>query len=100
MNKYKRIYIYVYTYTYKCFLALAWLSPLRGWGSLTVAFLGKFANLHIYYILHIYIIYIMYICKKSHIILPYLARSLWVNSPDYMSSFTAVHRLHLHFLYR
>ena len=23
-----------------------WLSPLRGWGSLTMAFIGKFVNLH------------------------------------------------------
>ena len=25
-----------------------WLSPLRGWGSLTMASIGKFANLYIY----------------------------------------------------
>ena len=37
-----------------------WLSPFRGWGSLTMAFTGKFVYI-LYYILYIYYIYYIYI---------------------------------------
>ena len=35
-----------------------WISPLRGWGSLTMAFTGKFVYIYIYIYIYIYVIYI------------------------------------------
>ena len=43
----------------------SWLSSLQGWGSLTMAFTGKFVCIYIYILniyIYIYIIYILYIC--------------------------------------
>ena len=59
-NLSKYIYItYVYIYIYISAegsknVSLPWLSLLRGWGSLTMAFTGKFADIYIY--IYIYII--------------------------------------------
>ena len=36
------MYIYIYIYIYIYNVSWPWLSPLRGWGSLTMAFTGKF----------------------------------------------------------
>ena len=37
-----------------------WLFPLRGWGSLTVRFLGKFVYIYMYIYIYIYIYVCMY----------------------------------------
>ena len=45
-----------------------WLSPLRVWGILTMAFTGKFVYIFIYiYILYIYICMYIYICIHIYI---------------------------------
>ena len=40
-----------------------WLSPLRRWGSLTMAFIGKFVCIYIY----IYICVNLYVCTYIHV---------------------------------
>ena len=47
-----------------------WLSPLRGWGSLTMAFVGKFAYIYIYIYIHIYTYIHIYIYIYTHTNLP------------------------------
>ena len=36
-------------------VSLPWLSPFRGWGSLTMAFTGKFVYIYIYIFIYVYI---------------------------------------------
>ena len=57
------MYIYIYIYILRVCLSaegaknVSWplLSPLRGWGSLTMAFTGKFVYIYMYVYIYIYI---------------------------------------------
>ena len=70
------MYIYIYIYILRVCLSaegaknVSWplLSPLRGWGSLTMAFTGKFVYIYMYVYTYIYIyeLYVFCLWQPCH----------------------------------